>query len=261
MDEFKIDLRMFYGPLDLLYYLVRKNELEIQSIPIAAVTDQFMEYLAIPEQLDINSIGDFLALASTLVEMKSYQVLPNGEEIEEELENPRNDLVKQLLAYKEHSDGASKLEKRSRKWQQHYPRIARDVPARTKNLAEEEIREVELWDLVSAFGRIIKMQTPQAKQEIVYDETPISTHMKRIYYRLKREERLTFRSLFTPEQHRTALLGIFLAILELVRHEYAYVSQKELFGEIELTYRQGSKPLEFADITNYESVDSFPNAA
>ena len=249
MSDFRVDLSMFHGPLDLLLYLVRKHELDILNIPIAAVTEQFCEYLEVLKQIDINMVGDFLATAGTLIEIKSYQALPGTEEAVEELEDPRKDLVRQLLAYKEHSDNAAKLEERSRKWQQHYPRVADDLPVRPKNMAEEPIHEVELWDLVSAFGRIIREHAPQPHQNIVYDDTPISTHMKRIHYRLKCEERITFRSLFQPGQHKTTLIGVFLAMLELVRHEYACVHQKSLFGEIELTYRQGSKSLEFADIS------------
>jgi len=254
MNEFKIDLPMFHGPLDLLHYLIRKNELDVLNIPIATVTDQFLEYLTILKELDINAVGDFIAVASTLVELKSYQSLPNSEEIEEELEDPRQDLVKQLLAYKEHSDGAVLLEKQGRNWQQHYPRIANNLSPRIKNLAEEEIREVELWDLVSAFGRIIRANAPLVGHDIIYDDTPISTHMKRIYFRLKREERFSFRSLFVIGQHRSTLIGIFLAVLELVRHEYAHVRQENLFGEIEIAYRQGSKSLDFADIGDYGSI-------
>ncbi|MCL2117028.1 MAG: segregation/condensation protein A [Planctomycetaceae bacterium] len=254
MTDFRIDLTIYHGPLDLLLYLVRKHELDILNIPISVITGQFLEYLEILKQIDINAVGDFIAMAGTLIEMKSYQVLPGTEEMEEEIEDPRKDLVRQLLTYKVHSDNAAKLEERGRKWQQHYPRIADDLPVRRKNIAEEPIHEVELWDLVSAFGRIMRDNAPQARQDIVYDDTPITTHMKRIHYRLKCEERISFRSLFSPGQHKSTLIGIFLAMLELVRHEYARVHQETLFGEIELTCRQGSKTLDFADLGEQESV-------
>lgn len=261
MTDFRIDLGMYHGPLDLLLYLVRKHELDILNIPITLVAEQFCGYLEVLKQIDINMVGDFIATASTLIEIKSYQALPGTEELEEELEDPRKDLVRQLLAYKVHSDNATILEERSRKWQQHYPRIANDLPVRQKNMAEEPIHEVELWDLVSAFGRIIRENAPQPHENIVYDDTPIATHMKRIHYRLKREERISFRSLFNPGQHKTTLIGIFLAMLELVRHEYARVHQETLFGEIELTYRQGSKSLDFADIAPEQEPPHGANAA
>ena len=256
MSDFRIDLTIYHGPLDLLLYLVRKHELDILNIPIAMITDQFLGYLEVLKQIDMNAVGDFIAMAGTLIEIKSWQILPGSEEVEEEMEDPRKDLVRQLLTYKVHSDNAAKLEERGRKWQRHYPRIADDLPVRRKNIAEEPIHEVELWDLVSAFGRIMRDNTPQTQQNIVYDDTPITTHMKRIYYRLKREEWIAFRSLFSPGQHKSTLIGIFLAMLELVRHEYARVHQESLFGEIELSYRQGSKTLDFADMGEQETVQT-----
>ena len=254
MTDFHIDLTIYHGPLDLLLYLVRKHELDILNIPLSVITGQFIEYLEILKQIDINVAGDFIAMAGTLIEIKSYQVLPGMEEMEEEIEDPRKDLVRQLLAYKVHSDNAAELEERGRKWQQHYPRIADDLLIRRKNIAEEPIHEVELWDLVSAFGRIMRANAPQTQQDIVYDDTPITTHMKRIHYRLKREESIAFRGLFSPGQHKSTLIGIFLAMLELVRHKYARVYQENLFGEIKLTYCQGSRTPDFADLGECEAI-------
>src|SRR3972149_8203451 len=98
--DFRVDLNVFRGPLDLLLYLVRKHEVEIVDIPIATITDQFLEHLAVIERLDVNGVGDFLAMASTLIEIKSQQVLPRSDEVDEALEDPRNELVRQLLDYK-----------------------------------------------------------------------------------------------------------------------------------------------------------------
>ena len=148
--DFRVDLNVFRGPLDLLLYLVRKHEVEIVDIPIAAITDQYLEYLALIEQLDVNAVGDFLAVASLLIEIKSQQVLPRSDEVEGELEDPRQELVHRLLEYKKYRDAASVLEERSRGWQQHYPRLSTDLPRHDRDPADEPIQEVELWDLVSA---------------------------------------------------------------------------------------------------------------
>ena len=190
--DFRVDLDIFRGPLDLLLYLVRKHEVEIVDIPIAVITDQYLEYLAVLEQLDVNAVGDFLAMASTLIEIKSQQVLPRGDEIEEEIDDPRKELVQRLLEYKKYRDAASILEERGRRWQQHYPRLASDLPPRRRNLAEEPIHEVELWDLVSAFGRIIRDSEAAKPSSIVYDDTPIHVYMARIHQRLQTEPRLAF---------------------------------------------------------------------
>ena len=184
--DFHVDLNIFRGPLDLLLYLVRKHEVEIVDIPISLITDQYLEYLAVLEQLDVGAVGDFLAMASLLIEIKSQQVLPRADEVEEELEDPRQELVRRLLEYKQYRDAASILDERSRAWQQHYPRVAGDLPPRQRNLAEEPIHEVELWDLVSAFGRIIRENVAAKPSNIVYDDTPIHVHMARILAQLER---------------------------------------------------------------------------
>ena len=181
--DFHVDLNIFRGPLDLLLYLVRKHEVEIVDIPISLITDQYLEYLTVLEQLDVGAVGDFLAMASLLIEIKSQQVLPRADEVEEELEDPRQELVRRLLEYKQYRDAASILDERSRAWQQHYPRVAGDLPPRERNLAEEPIQEVELWDLVSAFGRIIRENVAIKPSNIVYDDTPIHVHMSRILAR------------------------------------------------------------------------------
>ncbi len=155
MIDFRVDLNVFRGPLDLLLYLVRKHEVEIVDIPIAAITDQYLEYLTLIEQLDVNAVGDFLAIASLLIEIKSQQVLPRSDEVQDEVEDPRQELVRRLLEYKKYRDAASILEERSRSWQQHYSRLSTDLPRPDRDLAGQPIQEVELWDLVSAFGRIM----------------------------------------------------------------------------------------------------------
>src|SRR5689334_9625658 len=99
--SFRVDLDIFRGPLDLLLYLVRKQELEIADIPIAPITDQFLEHLAVLEQLDVNAVGDFLEMASTLLELKSRMLLPQADEVEEPLDDPRRELVRRLLEYKQ----------------------------------------------------------------------------------------------------------------------------------------------------------------
>lgn len=248
MSLFKTKLPIFHGPVDLLLYLVRKNEVDIRNIAIAPILEQYLDYLSILKEIDVNDAGDFLSLASTLIEIKSFEVLPGEETVEEELEDPRQELVHQLLEYKKFCDAANHLQAKSERWQLRFPRLARDLTPRSRNMAEEPIREVELWDLVSAFGRVIRENSPKAKHEVIYDETPISTHMRRIHQRLRNEERIVFRQLFIPGQHKTTLIGLFMASLELVRHEFADVYQEYNFGEIELSYRQSSKSLDFASL-------------
>jgi segregation and condensation protein A len=177
-------------------------------------------------------VGEFVEMASTLIEIKSRSVLPRAEEVEEPLEDPRQDLVRRLLEYKKFKDAASMLEERGRGWQERFPRLANDLPRRARNLGEEEIQEIELWDLVSAFGRIMRDQQAVKPSSIVYDETPIHVYMAQIKAQLAERGRLAFRELFQPGMHKSTLVGMFLAILELVRHDHVQTEQNHLFGEI-----------------------------
>jgi segregation and condensation protein A len=159
-----------------------------------------------------------------------------------------------LLEYKRFRDAASILEEQSRVWQQHYSRLASDVPAHERDLADEPIQEVELWDLVSAFGRIIRETEAARPSSIVYDDTPIHVHMSRIHARLLKEGRLCFRDLFDPTMHKSKLVGIFLAVLELVRHHNIRVEQNALFGEIWVyPSLENAGPLDLSDVDEYEN--------
>ena len=230
--NFRVDLTIFRGPLDLLLYLVRKHELEIVDIPVAPIVDQFLEYLEILEEIDINFVGDFVDIAAQLVEMKSRGVLPRVEEVADVIEDPRDELVHRLLDYKKFRDAASILEERSRHWQQHYGRLANDIPPRPPDLASQPIQEIELWDLVSAFGRVIRDSRTVRPSNIVYDDTPIHVYMRRIHERLIHEGRASFSDMFSAGMHKSAMIGVFLAILELVRHHSVWTEQTDTHGEI-----------------------------
>ena len=252
---FQVELTEFRGPLDLLLFLVRKQEVEITGIPIAPITEQFLQYLEVLQELDVNGVGDFVEMASTLIEIKSRSVLPHAEENEEPLEDPRHDLVRRLLEYKRFKDAASMLEERGKAWQEHFPRLASDVPERPRNPAEEPIREVELWDLVSAFGRILREQAANSPSNIVYDDTPIEVYMQRIHDQLRQSGRLSMSELFRAYTNRSTLVGLFLATLELVRHHGVHLEQGDLFDEIWiLPGEAASGPLEIAEVDNYEGA-------
>ncbi len=251
--DFRVELDVFRGPLDLLLYLVRKHEVEIVDIPIALIAEQFLEYLAVIQQLDVNAAGDFLEMASTLVEIKSRMVLPRGGEVEDELADPRQELVERLLEYKKFKDAASMLEERSRGWQQRFGRLADDLPQREGSLGDQEIQDVELWDLVSAFGRIMRDSESAKPANIVYDDTPIHVYMARIKTHLAERGRASFRELFEPGAHKSALVGIFLAVLELVRHRFARAEQSNLFSEIWiLPGLEPDAPLDASNVDEYE---------
>lgn len=251
--DFRVDLELFRGPLDLLLYLVRKHELDVVDIRIAAVTEQYLDYIAVLEQISVDAVGDFLDLASLLIELKSRAALPSEEEVETELEDPRQELVRRLLEYKQYRDAASMLEERSREWCERFPRLANDLPARQVTPDQQPIQEVELWDLVSAFGRVLKAKNSVSGPESIrYDETPIHVYMQRIDDRLRRDRRVSFTAFFESSVHKTTLVGMFLAVLELVRHQHARAAQQALFGEIWLEPGEKPLPTELAAVSDYE---------
>jgi segregation and condensation protein A len=253
VNRFCVELEIFHGPVDLLLYLVRKHELDVIDIPIAAITDQFLQYIAVLEQLDVNSAGDFLDMASMLIEIKSRMVLPGEDEVQQELDDPRQELVRRLLEYKQYRDAASMLEERSREWSERFPRLASDVPARALAPDQQPIQQVELWDLVSAFGRVLKEKHAAIGPEnIRYDETPIHVYMRRIDERVRRDGRVAFTAFFESAVHKSTLVGMFLAVLELVRHQHARAAQAELFGEIWLEPGEEPLPAEVSAVVDYE---------
>ncbi|MEX2139904.1 MAG: segregation/condensation protein A [Pirellulales bacterium] len=253
--DFRIELEVFRGPLDLLLYLVRKHEVEITEIPIAPITEQFVAYLEVLRELNVDDVGEFLEMASTLVEIKSRMLLPRPEEIEDPLDDPRHDLVERLLEYKKFKDAASMLEERGREWQQRFPRLAGDLPTRSRDPAAEPIHEVELWDLVSAFGRILRESSAAQPSNIRYDETPIHVYMTHIHEQLHERRRLGFSELLNPAMHRSTLVGLFLAVLELVRHHGVHVEQDELFTEIWLVVDDATGPA--IESVDFSAVDDY----
>lgn len=252
MNEFRVNLDSFRGPLELLLYLVRKHELEITEISVSAITEQFLEHLAVLDELDADSVGSFLDVAGELIELKSRMLLPAEEEVDDQIEDPSNNLVERLLAYKEYRDSASMIEEQGRQWQQRFARQANDLPTRRTDPADQPIHDVELWDLVKAFGQILREQEATRPANIVYDDTPIQVYMERVHLKIQGESRVAFRDLFQPGTHKTVLVGLFLAVLELIRHGYAAADQDGLFHELFLVPGDNRGPLSLADVEDYE---------
>ncbi len=236
MPEYRVQLDLFNGPLDLLLYLVRRNEVSVTQLPIARIADQFQEFLAVLEFLDLDIIGDFLVTASTLMEIKSREVLPQAADspvdeadIEEE---GHSELIARLLEYKKYKDAAKALEERAAEWQERYPRLHNDRPDASRDHAADPIREVELWDLVSALSRVLQKKVVEDSRSIRYDDTPISTYVEQIAAKVRGELRVAFTELFEGTSQRSKIIGLFLAVLELLRHHGFRAEQPQDYGEI-----------------------------
>ncbi len=234
--DYRVDLPVFRGPLDLLLYLVKRNEVDIRDIPIARIAEQFRAYLDVLQLIDVELAGEFLVMAATLMEIKSRMLLPRGDEAAEAEEDPRLELVRQLIEYKKYKDAAALLEEQAERQSTRLPRQAVAAPA-GPDPAQQPLRAVELWDLVSAFGRLMRETLALQPQQIVVDQTPLHVYVAQIRERLDREGRLPFSALFTPPYSRGRLVGLFLAVLELTRNGGVLADQPEAFGDIWLALR------------------------
>ncbi len=257
---FSVNSDLFRGPIDLLLFLVRRHELDLSGISLAAIAQQFGEYLDVLEAIEVDAVGDFIEVASQLVEMKSRAVLPRNEFNSDDFcADPREDLVHRLLMYKKFKDAAVLLEEQSQLWQMRSRRLADDLPAKQPDFSDQPIRDLELWDLVSAFGRVLRDNLPRPQENIVYDETPIQIYMQQIHSRLAKEGHLLFTSLFMPGMHKSAMVGIFLAVLELARYHNIETRQLELHTEIDIVAAAGfDRHAEFADADNYGQKTTIP---
>ncbi|MSQ95843.1 MAG: chromosome segregation protein ScpA [Gemmataceae bacterium] len=229
--EYKVELPTFRGPLDLLLFLVKQNEVDLQDIPIAIITEQFLAYLNLLEVIDVEAAGEFLVMAATLMEIKSRMLLPRAEEEAGDEADPRLELVKQLIEYKKYKEAAALLEEQAERQLTRLSRVPMELPT-PPDLANQPLRKVELWDLVSAFGRLMRETAALQPSHIAVDETPIQSYMDRIVDLLKKQERVSLRELFTPPRTRGRLLGLFLATLELIKGRTVWAEQADPFGEL-----------------------------
>lgn len=249
--DYRVELDIFNGPLDLLLYLIRRDELEIYDIPIAKITDSYLSYLNILREMkdeigfDINLAGDFLVMAATLMEIKSAMLLPRAPTTQadgessaaEQLADPRYELVQKLLEYKRFKDSANLLEQQHADHHQRFPRF----PARQAGQADEpppvDLDEVQIWDLMAAFNRLMKevgIRKPR-EHEVIYDDTPLDLHAADIEDRLRRDGHLTLRDLVVGRKSKSEMVGVFLALLELIRQKKILVHQPEPLADIEIS--------------------------
>jgi segregation and condensation protein A len=233
---YRVELEGFAGPLDLLLYLVRRSELDVRQIPIARITSQFLSFLEVLHLLDLDLIGDFVVLASTLVEIKSREVLPHPDADADECapldDDPKGELITRLLAYKRYKVVATALDQRASEWQRRYPRLSDDRPTVGRDHAADTIREVELWDLVSALSRVLHKHQIEQTSAVRYEDTPIHVHVAHIAETVRHAGRVPFSRFFEGTNRRSRIIGIFLAILELLRHHAFRAEQPEAYGEI-----------------------------
>lgn len=266
-----MQLDAYAGPLDLLLYLVKRHEIDLQDIPMAELVEQYLAHLRVIETIDVDKAGEFLVMAATLIEIKSAMLMPapapgssgdgaEGSSNDDALaiaENdlpgadPRFELVQQLMAYKRFKDAAITLERRAGQWEQRFPVSAKVGEQAAEDDAdakpiELDLEDVNVLDLCSAFGRVMESIGHLGDHAVTYDDTPISLHAEDVADRLQRDGAMTLTQLFRGRKSRSEMIGLFLATLELVRQRRIKVTQAER-GDVSLELRPDSEQDDAAD--------------
>lgn len=228
-DSYRIRLENFEGPLDLLLYLIKKDEIDIYDIPIHSITEQYLEYLRLMEELDIAVAGDFLVMASTLIYIKSKMLLPPEPRLdgqEDLIEDPRAELVERLLEYQKYKSAANML----------YSRAEIEAATFTRGQIETDENNPEVsatvFDLLRVFSEILKRAESAVEMEIQRDEVTMAEKLAQINSLLDEHDEINVRNLFELARSKRELILTFLAFLELVKEMKVSLIQRELFGEI-----------------------------
>lgn len=255
MVSFDVDLPCYHGPLDLLLYLIRREELDIESIQLSRIAHQYCQYIEVLALLDLENVSEFIDVMSQLMETKADRVLPQApsQEVDQEpqqREEQDSNLVERLLQYKRFRDLASLLDEQSRQWQLRYGRLKSVESNRRTPDAELPIARIEVWDLVSAFGRILKSKFNPPTHEISYDSTPIQVYMQKIHQRLAGGDSIELQDFFETGMHKSALIATFLATLELTRYHGVQATQRDADGALIL--QRGESFPEELFVTNEE---------
>ena len=239
MSDYRVNLEIFSGPLDLLLYLVRKEEVDIYDIPIAGITAEYIRYIEILKMLNMELAGDFLVMAATLMEIKSAMLLPADEidpTAEDDSADPRKELIRQLLEYKKFKDAANMLKTSAETQTQRYQR-SDTILTRLSAEAEEpeiEMEQLNIWDLLSAFDTVMKSIGTVMDISHISDDTPIDLYQIEVLHRLQSEGAMSFERIFEGKKNKLVMIGLFLGILELVREKLITAEQSDGTGAIYL---------------------------
>ncbi len=230
--SYKIKLEIFEGPLDLLLYLIKREELSIHDISITKITEQYLEYLGMMEILDLDIAGEFLVMAATLMQIKSKMLLPpDPEGIETEEADPRAELVKRLLEYKAFKEAAERLHFRELERSKLFTRVGVEPEANENDLS---LLDVSIFDLISAFANVLKGIPKDEFHEVVKDEFSVAEKVHEVLHRLAKHSSIYFSSLFKQAKSKIEAITTFLALLELVRVKEILLRQDTHFGDIEI---------------------------
>jgi len=236
--SYRVKLDVFEGPLDLLLHLIKKNEVEISDIPVALVTDQYLAYLDLLQQLDLDVAGEYLVMAATLLHLKSRMLLPGDEAAdEEEGEDPRAELARQLLEYQRFKEAADLLNRRDLLEREVFARAPQEDEAESET---EPLYDVSLGDLLDALQEVLKRAAPEVVHQVILEQVSLRERLCFVFDTLRERNEIVFTDLFPRDATRMQMLVTFLAILELVRTRMVHLRQEELFGPIVMNLAVGA---------------------
>jgi len=247
LQEYRVDLDVYNGPLDLMLYLIRRDEIDIYDIPIARITAQFIVYVDLLKQIDPEVVGDFLVMAATLMEVKSRALLPTPppEEEVDEFIDPRLELVRQLLQYKKFKDAARSMELAA---QIRALRHRREPVLPSAGPDDIELDDIEIWDLLDAFNTLLEQTGKRGAAHLVeFDDTPILIYVDDILEMLESAGGSTGFDTVFEGRSRATMIGLFLAMLELIRQRRVRAVQDSPFAKIVLILLDSTPVDEIAD--------------
>jgi len=233
--DYKVKLEVFEGPLDLLLYLIKRDEIDIYDISIERITRQYLEYLQAFKELKIDIAGEFIVMAANLIYLKSRSLLPLDQQPPEEdaeEDDPRWDLIRQLIEYKKFKEAASQLQDRALEQERIFTRDGGNVPLSDAPLP---LHEVGIFQLIHAFQEVIKRADARENLgEIFAERFSVSEKIERILQRVSSGEPVRFSELFGQLASRVEIVVTFLALLELIRLNQVRALQRKMFDEIEI---------------------------
>jgi segregation and condensation protein A len=265
--EYKVQFQVFEGPLDLLLYLVKKEEVDIYEVNLTKLATQFIEYIEVMRILDLEIAGEFLVMASTLMYIKSRELLPKEQQVqpeEVEEEDPRWELIRQLVEYKKFKDAAAQLQSREIEQESVFPRVPGKIDI-AQPLGSPK-SEVSLFDLINAVNAVLKRIGQRGElREIFEEKWTVSQKIEMLAQMVSERPVVNFSELFEMATSRYEVVCTFLAVLELTRLKRIMCMQSEMFGEIEITKLEpqpgapsfvSSEP----EPPKEQTLDLFPNA-
>lgn len=228
--ELRFRLPIYEGPLDLLLHLIKRAELDAQDVTTSEITEQYLAYLEMLGELNLDVAGEYLVMAATLLLIKSFSLLPHPQLADqEEVEELKRDLVERLLEYQRYREAADKLAER--------PLLGRDVfvaPGVTPPADRDEVPRltVSLFDLIEAMGAVLKRLADKAPRDIRLRDIPVAACIPRILSALEGGQRVEFTAIFEDTHDRALIVATFIALLELIRRRVVRAYQEVRFGPI-----------------------------